>query len=454
MRDPDCRHEPISIIGLAALARKFPRTWKRKLGACRTGRPDPKATVGELLRTGWFPELFPSPKSATIANVKKKRTVAARLVFLAGDRRVLDVTEAAVEEIERRALVEHPVGRKAFGRTRARDVGNMLRQLAMRAQIILGLDSSVVHPDQAGGIRPGRRRPPRKGIRPKLLGRIVGQAKALLEAMVVFTAGCGLLEEEALRLRSEDLSADRRVVRVRGGLVRGRPGERSDRRAFVPAWGVPILRRVFGNPEDRDPKAFLFPHRSDEARHRGTFRPELIDACKRGYVDPPVGFMGLVDLHRALCREWRVPRALGRGSHIDNLDGPEPRGYKLLRELAEAWQEPQSPPGLGDARQLRVPRKPPGYIGPDEPERTTRKQARKGRGRPAAAEPAPKTRGRKERRTPAPPVSATDMVELVDSPPVAQNFKGVDLLGQDPPGIVTPKSTRDIVLDSLVRKPK
>ncbi|MFZ5481120.1 MAG: hypothetical protein ACOZNI_30440 [Myxococcota bacterium] len=373
---PTCLQDATSIVGLAELFREHPDEWKGTLKASIPLRIPERPTVAQALRCDLPEVLVPSSRCLSPAGVKKKRAIAAHLDRVAGDQPVLLVDEALVARVEEEIVREAGPERMRKARRRAMDVGNMLRRLAFAAQWKLEGRQPVVSL-RAGSrsLRPSPRRPARKAIDPRVLRRLLGSAKEALLLMIVLTAGCGLLEREALRLRVRRVRAYV-VIWVHGGGVRGRPGVTANRKAYVPAWGRPILKELLPGLEDRDPEELLFANRWDERRPRSTLLPELQRAAAAvGYTEP-IGFTDLVDLYRAMCKRARIPRALARRTHVDDETGLLHPAYPRLRRLAEEWVAVDEPPGLADRRALRVARKASRFVKPKEPESLRRPWAR------------------------------------------------------------------------------
>jgi integrase len=359
-----CLTDATHLRGFAALRRRHPRTWARRMrDAGRAVGPD--ATVAELMRTGAMGRLLPRAADGSEAGrLKKLRHCARCLVRAYGDLQVGDITEAWLRRHRPRAGLHMGVGRDVAGAA-----FTLLRQATFAAQRQRG--EVRVRPRLGPRRRAAMGPPPDRPTAPwptleVLVERAGLRTRAITALQMHVGASCG--QVLALRVRDVDLAQGVVWCTPRGGGARLPYALPSDAvRAIVP-WR---RRRARLGPD-----ALLFPQRGAPRRPTRSVNRALGREARRLGLEPTTlaairrfaqaGLRG-VDAVRAQVRGSAASPTRGRGIDAGELD---------RQRRAWTWQ-------LG-AEERRVPLRAPRRCRADEPERKRRWRPR---WRPDAAYP-------------------------------------------------------------------
>ena len=357
-----CVSDATNLRGLAALRRRFPRTWAKRMR--RAGAAvGPEATVAALMRSGGMGRLMPRAAEATEARrLKKVRHCARRLIRAYGRERVGDITEAWLRRHRADAGQRMDVGRDV-----ASAAFTLLRQAAFAAQ------------QWGGQVRvrarlPPRRRttmgpPPSRRVAPwSTVEALTGTAHLRVRAAVALQAHVGATPGRVLALRIGDIDLDGGVVHVR---VPGRV-QRQPVPFPLPPDAVRALRPWWRRLRHRGPDAPLFPQRGHSSRPTRSINRAIRREARR---------LGVARTTMAEIRRLAQAGLRGVGAQRAQVRGSArrpPRGRPLTtRELgrqraAWTWQ-------LG-AEERQVPQRAPRRCHADEPERRKRRVPRRRRG--------------------------------------------------------------------------
>lgn len=359
--------DPRSMKGLSRLRRQYPRHWHLVWWTLtRLVEPGPTSKVRDALISRCFTDQGMPRRADDFGRLKRYRASARRLVERVGGVRMEQVDDRLLERLGRE-WVEGP--KRLAAETARRDLA-LLRRLAIRWAWACCRQPAVQERPRGPRRRQGGRAP-RSVPTPEQVVRLLGLLDSTHLVGAALAGGAGLSESEILRLRVRDLDLRRRIVTVRSGRTRGRPGSRVLRLEPIAAWACALLEAKLDWIAGADPRQLIFPNRRDPTRPRSDLNRGFAAASQGLDGDGPgVTLGGLRRLWQAVMRQCGVPRAALRQSYSlrwSRRRGERPPWLGRQRRLLESWTHLLAPP-VPAGQQLRVPRKGPHGCGPYESE--------------------------------------------------------------------------------------
>ena len=359
--------DPRSMRGLSRLRRSYPDHWHLIVWRLtRLTEPGPPSTVSDVLLSRCFTDQGMPRRADDFGRLKRYRASARRLVERVGGTRIHRVDDAFLER-KGRQWVNGPDALAA--ETARRDLA-LLRRLAVRWAWACG-QQPIVRENPSGPRRRQGTRAPRSTPGPDEVGAVLEVLDSTHLVGAAFAGGAGLGESEILGLRVRDLDLRRRMVTVRTGRTRGRPGSRVLRREPIAAWACAILGAELTWIDGADPDQLIFPNRRAPTRPRSDLNRGFAVASRRTDDSaPPVTLGSLRRLWQAVMRQGGVPRAALRQSYSlrwAKRGSKRPPWLEDQRRILDAWTHLLAPPVL-PGQSLSVPRKSPAGCGPYQAE--------------------------------------------------------------------------------------
>jgi integrase len=374
-----------SMAGLSRLRREAPKTWHLIVWKLTSVRPvNPHSTVRELITSDLFTDQGMPRRADDFGRLKRYRSSARRLDARVGALHARDVHDPLLDRLGRR----WSTGPEALAAETVRRDLSLLRRLVARWGEMFYLPARVTRRPKGPGRRQGERAP-RTTPGPETVLVVLEVLGSEHRAAAALAGGAGLAESEILPLRVADLDLKRRLVRVRTGRTRGRPGARVLRVESIAAWAFDLLLAemdwIPGAPSDR----LLFPNRDDPSRPRADLNRGFASASRQALDEGagPVTLGSLRRLWQHVLREGGAPRAALRQSYSlrwAKRGSRRPPWAEEQKRLLDAWTSLLAPP-VPVAPHLNLPRHAPSRCGPYEPERPAVPT------RPASSRPLPDT---------------------------------------------------------------
>ena len=352
---PNCLSDATSLVGLAALKRRYPQDWHRVVQGAASGVPT--ATLLAWLVQGRTEDLF--PKHAADKTFAPRRNAARMMVACLDDVRIAEIDERTLHRLACRFAERQACG----SAHRIRRDASLLRRWVRQAQCSIGMTPRV---------RSRWRRVPLGVALPSNRSTLclADVAEALracrrldIRAMIGLAVGGRLSTQEMESLSWKDVETDRCAVVVRSGDRRGTPRRLAGRTVVLPAWTWGLLMAW---RESAPSSAWVFPHPRDPRRHRTRSDGRLRTLGRRLGRDD-LSLAALRVFGQSVARGAGMCRAGVRGS-VSNQASSDPRVVRKVEDeqarLAEAWRLLRSPPAVPRA----FPRRAPSGCAPCEPE--------------------------------------------------------------------------------------